>query len=95
MKKEYDLNNLTEKRRDVLPELAPGCCNLVSYKGYMGQAIWDETAGIFHGEIVGVSDVITFQVKTKKALNEAFQHSVDDYLVFCNERGEAPNLPSK
>jgi predicted HicB family RNase H-like nuclease len=63
------------------------------YKGYYGQAEYDHEAGFFHGEILGTSDVITFQGKTVEELRNAFRGSVDDYLKFCQERGESPQKP--
>ncbi len=64
----------------------------MKYKGYIGQTEYDDEAKIFHGEVVGLSDIITFQGKSAEELEEAFCDSVDDYLVFCRERGEKPEL---
>jgi predicted HicB family RNase H-like nuclease len=38
-------------------------------------------------------DVITVEGETVNELKEAFHDSVDDYLTFCAERGEAPEKP--
>ena len=54
---------------------------------------YDDEAEIFHGEVIGLRDVVTFQGKTVDGLKEAFKESVDDYLAFCIERGEEPNKP--
>ena len=66
---------------------------MMEYKGYIGKAEFDGEAEIFHGEIINTRDVITFQGKSVKELTKAFRDSVNDYLVFCNERGEAPEKP--
>lgn len=63
---------------------------MMKYKGYIGQVEYDDEAKIFHGEVVGLSDIITFQGKSVEELEEAFHGSVDDYLAFCKERGEKP-----
>jgi predicted HicB family RNase H-like nuclease len=60
------------------------------YKGYTAQVEFDEDAQIFHGEVVNLRDVITFEATTTAALPQAFTESVEDYLVFCAERGEKP-----
>ncbi len=60
------------------------------YKDYVGQAAYDADADLFHGEVLGTRDVITFQGAKVKELAKAFQGSVDDYLAFCRERNEAP-----
>ncbi len=62
----------------------------MKYKGYMGQVEYDDEAKIFHGEVVGLTDIITFQGKSVDELEEAFRGSVDDYLNWCKERGEKP-----
>lgn len=38
-------------------------------------------------------DVITFQGRSVDEIESAFRESVDDYLIFCSERGEAPDKP--
>jgi hypothetical protein len=68
--------------------------NMNAYKGYTGQITSvDEIRGTFHGNIVGIQDVVTFQGATVKELVQAFHDSVDDYLAFCEERGESPEKP--
>ena len=66
---------------------------MLQYKGYMGHVEFDDEAGLFHGEVLGLRDVITFQGKTVEELEQAFQESIDDYLSFCKERGEDPDKP--
>jgi predicted HicB family RNase H-like nuclease len=63
------------------------------YKGYAGQAAYDGDAELFHGEVSGTADVITFQGRTVKELTKAFRDSVDDYLEFCASRNEEPEKP--
>ena len=60
---------------------------MLDYKGYNGKVEFDEEAGIFHGEVVDLRDVITFQGKSVDELEKAFQDSINDYLEFCEERG--------
>jgi predicted HicB family RNase H-like nuclease len=62
----------------------------MKYKGYIGHVEYDDEAKIFHGEVVGLRDIITFQGKSVKELEQAFQESVNDYLAWCKERGEKP-----
>ena len=51
-------------------------------KGYMGQVEFDDEAGLFHGEVTDLRDVVTFQGTSVEELEEAFRNSVDDYLEF-------------
>jgi predicted HicB family RNase H-like nuclease len=66
---------------------------MMEYKGYVGKVEFDDEAGIFHGEVLDTRDVITFQGQTVDELKASFQESIDDYLAFCEQRGEEPNKP--
>lgn len=66
---------------------------MMEYKGYIGKVEFDDEALLFHGEVVNTRDVITFQGESVSELTQAFHDSVDDYLAFCQERGEAPDKP--
>ncbi|MTJ12933.1 type II toxin-antitoxin system HicB family antitoxin [Anabaena sp. UHCC 0187] len=65
----------------------------MKYKGYESVVEFDDEAEIFHGEIINIRDVITFQGSSVEELKQAFQDSVDDYLEFCKQRGEEPDKP--
>ena len=67
---------------------------MIEYKGYQGAAVFDGEAGIFHGEVAGTRDVITFQGRTAAELQIAFRDSIDEYLNFCAERGQPPEPPA-
>jgi predicted HicB family RNase H-like nuclease len=66
---------------------------MMKYKGYTGHVEYDHEAKIFHGEVLGIKDVVTFQGTTVDEIEQAFKDSVDDYLAFCMERGEEPDKP--
>lgn len=63
---------------------------MMKYKGYIGHVEYDDDAKIFHGEVVGLKDIITFQGKSVEELGQAFHDSINDYLAWCKERGEKP-----
>jgi predicted HicB family RNase H-like nuclease len=63
------------------------------YKGYDAVVEYDDDGEIFHGEVINLRDVITFQGKSVSELKKAFAGSVEDYLAFCRERGEEPEKP--
>lgn len=66
---------------------------MMEYKGYIGKVELDDEAEVFHGEVINTRDVITFQGKSVAQLTKAFRESIDDYLAFCEQRGEAPDKP--
>lgn len=65
----------------------------MSYKGYEAVVEFDAEAGLFHGEVANLRDVVTFQGKSVAELKRALAASVEDYLAFCKERGEEPDKP--
>ena len=65
----------------------------MEYKGYIGKVEFDDEANVFHGEVINLRDVITFEADTVTKLQKAFRDSVADYLEFCAKRGEEPEKP--
>ncbi len=65
----------------------------MEYKGYYARVEFDEESDIFHGEVINISDIVTFEGTSVDELKQAFQDSIDDYLDFCAERGEDPVKP--
>lgn len=66
---------------------------MMKYKEYVGHVVFDAEAGILHGEVMGIRDVVTFQGESVEEVKQAFHDSVDDYLAFCKEQGQAPEKP--
>jgi len=66
---------------------------MLRYKGYTGRVEFDGEAEVFHGEVCGLKDVVTFQGHSATELTKAFRDSVDDYLEFCKESGVEPDKP--
>ena len=66
---------------------------MLRYKGYTGHVEFDDEAGIFHGEVLDTRDVVTFQGRRVEEIEAAFRTSIDDYLEFRQQRGEAADRP--
>jgi predicted HicB family RNase H-like nuclease len=66
---------------------------MLTYKDYIAKISFDEDENIFHGEIINLRDVITFQGSSVDELKKEFIDSVDDYLEFCKTRNEKPDTP--
>lgn len=62
---------------------------MLEYKGYIGNV--EPEDGTFIGRVIGLRDVITFEGETYADVEQAFRDSIEDYLAFCAERGEAPD----
>ena len=59
---------------------------MMEYKGYTAKVEFDDEAEIFHGEVIGIKDVVTFQGKTAKDLR---RHSRNRWtIIFPSARSE-------
>lgn len=77
----------------VLIDRIGGHKTMLKYKGYSGHVEYDDEAGIFHGEVLDLKDAVTFQGTSVDEVEQAFRDSIDDYVEFCQERGEEPDKP--
>ncbi|HEY0607755.1 MAG TPA: type II toxin-antitoxin system HicB family antitoxin [Herpetosiphonaceae bacterium] len=66
---------------------------MMEYKGYLAKIEFDQEASVFHGQVINIRDIITFQGQSVEELRREFAESVEDYLEFCAERGEEPEKP--
>lgn len=66
---------------------------MLTYKGYSGTVDLDTEAAVFHGQVLDLRDVVTFEGRSVDEVERAFRDSVDDYLEMCSERGEEPDRP--
>ena len=66
---------------------------MMQYKGYVAKVEFDDEANVFHGEVINLRDVITFEADCVTGLRKELRKSVEDYLAFCAERGEGPEKP--
>jgi predicted HicB family RNase H-like nuclease len=66
---------------------------VITHKGYEALVLYDGGAEIFHGEVMNLRDVITFQGSSVEKLKRALADSVEEYVAFCKERGEEPESP--
>jgi predicted HicB family RNase H-like nuclease len=65
----------------------------MTHDGYVARVELDEDAGLFHGEVVNIRDVLTFRRQTLEELKIAFADTIADYIGWCHERGKEPQLP--
>jgi predicted HicB family RNase H-like nuclease len=68
--------------------------NLLEYKGYVGSVAYSAADEVFHGELVGISDRITYEGDSVKSLKSNFEEAVDDYIERCAELDKLPETPS-
>jgi len=66
---------------------------MMQYKGYLAKVEYDDTVKAFHGRVIGIKDVVTFEGASVKVLEKEFHASVDTYIDFCNSLGVKANKP--
>lgn len=66
---------------------------MIEYKGYTGVIEFDPSIDAFHGRVVGLQDVVTFEGRSLDELRREMAESVEDYLELCAETGKDPERP--
>ena len=69
--------------------------NHLQYKEYTGTIEFSEEDGVFHGKVIGIKSLISFEGDSVRNLTSDFQNAVDEYLDFCKENGIMPEKQYK
>ena len=69
--------------------------NYLHYKGYIGSVEFSEEDAVFHGKVVGIKPLISFEGDSVTAITNDFQNAVDEYLEFCSTNGKTPEKSFK
>jgi predicted HicB family RNase H-like nuclease len=64
--------------------------SLLEYRGYRGNVEYSAPDHCFHGKIIGISALVTYEGTDVSSLEKAFKDGVDDYIEFCAEKGIEP-----
>ncbi len=67
----------------------------LEFKGYTGSIEYSREDNLLYGKVLGIQDLISFEGKTGKELEDDFRNAVKDYLEECNEKGIQPDRPFK
>ena len=67
--------------------------NTLKHKGYTGTVVFDSDDRIFHGRLMGITDMITFEGASVEDLEKDFRSAVDEYLKTCKRIGREPEKP--
>ena len=65
----------------------------LKFKGYEGSFEYDGLGKCYHGKILGISDLVSYELDTLANLLWEFQIAVDDYLDTCAELNKEPQIP--
>jgi predicted HicB family RNase H-like nuclease len=64
--------------------------NNMKYRGYSARIDYDDRDHVFVGEIVGLSERLTFHGASVDELRGDFEFAVDHYLAACAAAGHKP-----
>ncbi|MCL2219480.1 MAG: type II toxin-antitoxin system HicB family antitoxin [Chitinispirillia bacterium] len=64
--------------------------NVLTYKGYCGSVEFSEEDDVFHGKLIGIKGLVSYEGNSVESLRKDFIDAVDDYLAMCKETGTEP-----
>ena len=67
--------------------------NLLEYKGYMGTVEFSLEDNVFHGRVVGIDGLISYEGQDLKNLKSDFEEAIEAYFEMCEEAGIKPQKP--
>ena len=69
--------------------------NYLNYKNYTGSIYFSEEDAVFHGKVIGIKALISFEGDSVNTITNDFHKAVDEYLKFCADKGKEPERPFK
>ncbi|MEO7495336.1 MAG: type II toxin-antitoxin system HicB family antitoxin [Massilia sp.] len=69
--------------------------DILKYKGYEGSAELDMERGVCRGEILLITDLVTYEASQISELQKEFEAAVDDYIDTCATLGRTPQRTLK
>ena len=64
--------------------------NVIKHKDYIGSVSYNAEDEVFHGKIIGINDLVTFEAQDAKKLKKAFIEAVEDYIKTCKDLNKEP-----
>lgn len=65
--------------------------SILSYRGYQAKVWYSEEDVVIIGEIVGISDSLSFYAERADEVEGLFHQCIDNYLEMCKEIGKDPD----
>jgi len=53
-----------------------------THRGYDGSIEFSAEDDVYHGKIMHIKDLVTYEAKTLRELKISFEDAVDDYLLY-------------
>jgi len=65
--------------------------NLMEYKGYSSKIEYSDIDEVFHGKLIGINGLVSFEGTTVKELKREFKEAVDRHIEDCKKNNKEPN----
>ena len=65
----------------------------LTYKSYTGTIEASIEDGCLHGQLLFITDIITYEGDTVDNIKTSFEEAVDHYLAYCQDTGKPANKP--
>jgi predicted HicB family RNase H-like nuclease len=69
--------------------------DMMEYKGYFGSVHYNDEERLFYGKIEYTRSLVSYEGEDVATLRSSFEEAVDDYLDFCDHRGQQPEQSFK
>jgi predicted HicB family RNase H-like nuclease len=69
--------------------------DLLKYQDFSGTVQFSAEDEVFHGKIVGIDDLVTFEGQSVEELKNSFHNAIEDYLEICESIGKSPHKSYK
>ena len=64
--------------------------DILKYKDYISSVHFSTQDEVFHGKVLGINDLVTFEGKSVAELKKSFKEAIEDYLETCAELNKSP-----
>ena len=69
--------------------------DILQYKDYYASVHFSAEDEVFHGKILGINDLVSFEGSSVRELKKSFHEAVEDYLETCRLAGKDPDKTYK
>ncbi len=69
--------------------------DILEYQGYYGSAEFSVADNVFHGKLLYIRALVTYEADNVEGLKQAFHEAVEDYLEMCKAEEMKPETPFK
>lgn len=69
--------------------------DILKYKNYTATVHFSAEDEVFHGKVIGINDLVTFEGGSVLELKNAFAEAIEDYLETCKELNKQPDKTYK